>query len=275
MTSPFPPSNLAFSHRHALASGPIGETFQIDVALPAAPPPPEGWPVIYLMDANTVFGIAAETLRFLAADGVPPALLVGVGYQLGGPVRRRRDYGRLRARDLTPSLDQGFADRLATAEDDPTFERVGPAGGADAFLAFLIEELRPFIAKTYSTNLEDQTLVGSSLGGLFCLHALFTRPGAFQRHIANSPAIWWDDRRLLVQERRFAEAVLDRPIKLFLSVGGLETLEPWGMVDDMVGLADRLSGYPGLILSRQVFEEESHTSVIPGALSRGLRSVFA
>lgn len=51
------PASLAATRRYRLHSTRIGETFQIDVALPrgatAAP-----LPVVYVMDANTVFGIA-------------------------------------------------------------------------------------------------------------------------------------------------------------------------------------------------------------------------
>lgn len=270
------PVTLLASRRHTLRSEAIGETFQIDVALPNA------WtassagplPVIYVMDANTVFGIAAQAFRFLQnADGLPPALLVGVGYELEGPSRRRGDYGGLRTRDLTPTFDADFHEQVAGR----AASGVGPAGGADRFLDFLVEELRPFIAGLYEIDPHDQTLVGSSLGGLFCLHALFTRPGAFQRYVANSPSLWWDERRTFAQEAAFAAAGGDLSGRLFLSVGGEETAEPWAMVRDLERLADTLvgRGYPGLSLTRHVFEGETHTSVIPAALSRGLRTVFA
>lgn len=268
------PATLLASRRHTFRSEAIGETFQIDIALPgpvlASSAGP--LPVIYVMDANTVFGIAAQALRFLQnADGVPRALLVGVGYELEGPSRRRSDYGALRTRDLTPSFDAGFQERVAAGASD-----IGPAGGADRFLDFLVGELRPFIAGLYDTDPHDQALVGSSLGGLFCLHALFSRPGAFQRYVANSPALWWDERRAFAQEAGFAAASRDLPARLFLSVGGEETAEPWSMAGDLERFAGILAGreYRGLSLTRHVFEGETHTSVIPAALSRGLRAVF-
>lgn len=273
-----PPASLPFTHRHALASARISETFQIDVALPAAPPPPQGGPVINLMDANTVFGIATEALRFLAADGVPPALLVSVGYQLGGPRRRRRDYGFLRTRDLSPSLDAEFVASIRAASDHPPDPAdIRPAGGANDFLEFLIAELRPFIAGLYPTDSADQTLVGSSLGGLFSLHALFTRPGAFQRHVANSPAVWWDSDALFATEAALAARSSALPARLFLSVGSRETQAPWRTADGVRRLAEVLAAraYAGLVFHHHVFEGETHTSVIPAALSRGLRQVFA
>ena len=266
------------SRRYALHSERIGETFQIDVALPSFGRADVPLPVIYLTDANTVFGIAAQALRFLQnADGVPPALLVGVGYQLGGARRRRSDYGALRTRDLTPSPDAGFhALVLAERNGEPLAGDTGPAGGADAFLDFLIDELRPFIAGLYLTDPEDQTLVGSSLGGLFNLHALFSRPGAFQRHVANSPALWWDKGRLFDTEAALAARSTVLPARLFLSVGSLETQPPWDTVAGVRRLAARLDdrAYGAFTFDHHVFEDETHSSVIPAALSRGLRWVF-
>lgn len=272
------PATILSTHRHALHSEAIGETFQIDVALPSP------WmgqrkdhplPVIYVTDANTVFGIAAQALRFLQnADGVPPCLLVGIGYQLQGPRRRRRDYGGLRTRDLTPTFDAAFHETLLAQMGDRPLPDIGPAGGGDLLLDFILEDVRPFIAARYATDPNDQTLVGSSLGGLLNLHALFTRPGAFQRHVANSPALWWDSLQLFEDEAALTRDALPKETRLFLSAGGLETDRRWPMVDHMRAMADRLSAR-GLAVTSHVFEGESHTSVIPAALSRGLRSVFA
>ncbi|WP_421933913.1 alpha/beta hydrolase [Phenylobacterium sp.] len=274
-TTDHEPATILATHRYSLHSEAIGETFQIDVALPspwAGQRPDHRLPVIYVMDANTVFGIAAQALRFLQnGDGVPPCLLVGVGYQLEGPRRRRRDYGGLRTRDLTPSFDAAFHETLLAQMGDRPLPDIGPAGGGEAFLDFLIEGVRPFIAERYATDPGDQTLVGSSLGGLFSLHAYLTRPGAFQRHVAGSPALWWRGGEAFATE---AQARPDPQTRLFLSVGGLETDPRWPMVDHMRRMAERLAGR-GLPVTAHVFEGESHTSVIPAALSRGLRSVLA
>lgn len=279
MTKPtYEPACLAFSHRHELFSQKIGEVFQIDVALPPAAPPPEGYPVVYLMDGNSIFGTATETIRLLTPTGeLPPMLLVGVGYQLAGPVRQRRDLGRLRTRDLSPSLDRAYLDQVMAGSPgaDPRGD-IKLAGGAEDFLDFLIHDLRPFIASLYPTNPSDQTLFGNSLGGLYSLHTLLTRPGVFQRHIASSPAIWWDDKALFMLE---ASTPTTTPLsaKLFLSVGSLETHVPYDMVINHAELTARLLARrdDSLVLTSHVFEKETHGSVIPAAISRGLRSVFA
>lgn len=37
--------------------------YQIFISKPSTPPPPAGYPVIYLLDANSVFGTMAEAVR--------------------------------------------------------------------------------------------------------------------------------------------------------------------------------------------------------------------
>lgn len=271
------PASLMASHRYALHCPSIGETFRIDVALPEFPRAGRPLPVVYVMDGNTVFGIAAQAARFLQnAREMPQVLMVGVGYDLDC-TRPRTAYGALRTRDLTPSLDQAFLERILAEQKAPfPVETDPPTGGADAFLDFLIEGLRPFIAGLYDTDPADQTLVGSSLGGLFSLYALLTRPGVFQRHVANSPALWWHDREIFAREAAVAQSGADLPAGLFMSVGGLEASETWNGVRDCAEFAAVLEArcYPGLSFTHHVFDGESHTSVIPAALSRGLRTVF-
>jgi predicted alpha/beta superfamily hydrolase len=280
MSEPMERASIAQSRRYHLVSATVGESFQIDVALPAvAPPNGQPLPVVYVMDANSVFGIAAQTIRFLQqGDQVPSALLVGVGYRLGGVQRSRASYGALRTRDFTPSVDLSWSALIAEAQQgQPDNHGIRRGGGAADFLTFLVEELRPFIAEHYDIDTRDQTLVGSSLGGAFCLYAMLARPGAFQRYVANSPALWWGDHELFQLEERLANTASDLSAALFLSVGGQETDPRWSMVDDMKHMAARLAarGYPSLSLTSHIFEGESHTSVIPAALSRGLRAVLS
>lgn len=276
----FERASLASTRRYRLRSEAIGETYQIDVALPATQVPAgRPMPVVYLTDANTIFGIAAQALRFLQqGDGAAPALLVGIGYCLDGVERPRNAYGALRTRDLTPSLDEGFLARILEAQEGGRFPvEVRPAGGADDFLGFLIDQVRPFIAERYHVDPHDQTLVGSSLGGLFSLHALLTRPGAFRRYGALSPSLWWRGGELFDLEAEVAKAAADLPVDLFMSAGGEETDPRWDMVHGMKRFAASLEGrrYPGLRLTTHIFEGETHTSVIPAALSRGLRTLLS
>jgi len=127
----------------------------------------------------------------------------------------------------------------------------------------------------------SSTLFGSSLGGLFVLYALFQHPDAFDAFISVSPALWWDDQLLLRQEDDLAASQEDVEATLFLAVGSEEeradipTLAPFRMVSNVRTFAERLAarGYPSLDLATYVAEGESHTTVVPVALTRGLRYI--
>lgn len=272
-------ASISGSRRYQLTSTSVGETYQIDVALPAnGLGQDHPLTVVYVLDGNTVFGIAAQAARFLQqADGAAPALLVGVGYCLDGVIRPRDAYGLLRMRDFTASSDAGFLATITEARQGrPGPEGLRPWGGADAFLQFLTGELRPFIASQYDVDPARQILVGSSLGGLFSLYAMLKRPGAFAAYGANSPSLWWNEGELFRIEEAFAFQSATLDTELFMSVGGLETEAPWSMLEGVQRLTERLQGrgHAGLTVTSHVFEGETHTSVIPAALSRTLRTLL-
>ena len=266
------PAVIGGAQNYLLRSESIGQTFSIDVS---APPVEGPLPVVYVLDGNGFFGIAAQAAQLLQMGGeLPPMIIVGVGYQVSSPL----EVLALRVRDLTPTHSQAFVDRAA-AQGNPLPEGIRP-GGADVFLRFIDDELKPFIAARYEVDPEDQTLVGDSLGGLFALHVAFHSTGSFDRYVAGSPSIWWDDAKLFRDESALAEQVDDLPIRLFLSVGGLEEgseNEPFRMVSNVEKMeaALRERSYSSLKLVRHVFPDETHLSVIPATISRGLRVVFA
>ena len=273
-----PPATLDNSRSYRLSSSRTGEVYRIDVALPfaspqAAPPqqdrgratPP---PVVYVLDGNGMFAMAAQAARLMQLDqNLPPLLIVGIGYDTASfeTVLARRRH------DLTP-----VPGRLPT-------EELGAGGGADDFLAFIREEVQPHVATQFDVDAQDSTLVGDSLGGLFALHALFTAPSSFTRYVAGSPSLWWGNGVAFREEAECAERGAGPRARLFMSVGALEEhptaehLRPFAMVSNLERLAGilRARSYPNLAFETVVFPSETHTSVVPATISRGLRSVFA
>ena len=154
-------------------------------------------------------------------------------------------------------------------------------GGADAFLDFIEEQVKPMIRTNYPAS-DDETLVGDSLGGLFTLHALFNRTNDYDRYLVGSPSIWWDNGTLFEAEVAYADGHEDLDADVFISVGSLEEgVNPESddsrMVSNTVEMAARLRArdYPNLRLTEHAFEGETHLSVIPATMSRGLRALFA
>ncbi|WP_439598483.1 alpha/beta hydrolase [Falsiroseomonas sp.] len=200
-----------------LAPAAGGPPWRIFLYRPEGPAPEGGWPVLYLLDANAVMGIAVDALRVQAAypagTGIAQAVLVGIGYPTEEPydsVRRSWDYSQPPGRSFPPHRPGGPEVRT---------------GGADLFLDFIEAELKPRIAGLAPVDPARQAIFGHSFGGLFALHALFTRPQAFADWIAISPTIYWEDAALLATERRFAALPPEargRP-RLFMAVGEYET----------------------------------------------------
>jgi hypothetical protein len=135
------------------------------------------------------------------------------------------------------------------------------------------EELFPFIEANYRADPQDRTLVGHSVGGLFTLHAMFRNPDVFQRYIALSPSSWWGNGVIFEYEAEYAAENTDLPVKLFLGVGALEADGTSADLETMYQLLESRN-YPNLEMEMVIFDDETHSSVLPGATSRGFRSVF-
>jgi predicted alpha/beta superfamily hydrolase len=72
-------------------------------------------------------------------------------------------------------------------------------GRADEHLRFIVEELKPWIDQEFRTVAAPQAtaIIGSSLGGLFVLHALNKHPEVFGLGAAMSPSLFWADEHML------------------------------------------------------------------------------
>ena len=267
-----------------------GAEFRIFVARPLLPPPPAGYPVIYMLDGNAAFGTMTEAVRLQSArpqaTGVEPAIVVGIGYPTDLPLDLER-----RTFDYTPDVDRTA---LSPRPDGSPWP---PTGGAAAFLDFIEDELKPMISAELPVDPRRQALFGHSFGGLFTLYALFKKPHAFRTYIAGSPSIWFGDRAILAAERDLPALLRDgaADLRVMIAVGALEqTLSPgeqqapagarraaWieknRMVDNARELAGRLERLSprGVRVAYEEFPGENHVSVIPALISRALRFALA
>ncbi|MDT9600598.1 alpha/beta hydrolase [Sphingosinicella rhizophila] len=268
-----------------------GRVYRILVAKPpaAAPRPPGGYPVIYLNDADFDFHTAADALMVQSiALEVKPAYVVGVGYGKGWETA-----SRTRMADLLPSPPDPAT--LAAFETSPLTKGATYAQ-ADLFHQFLTEELRPQIEAAYPVDRHDSILWGHSFGGLFALHILFNYPEAYRTYLVNSPSINWNNGSILKDEVNLVAQLAAGKVapRVLLTAGEFEEkladhvtipsgatreqmqamLTAFGMITHAVGLADRLKAAKapaGTQVEAIVFDGETHLSVIPGAISRGLR----
>ena len=88
----------------------------------------------------------------------------------------------------------------------------------------------------------------------------------------------WADRLLLELEAQLAAKAADLAANVFLAAGSLEEAHDprQGFVSNLYALEARLRerAYPNLNLDLRIFEGETHMSVYPGAVTRGLGAVF-
>lgn len=163
------------------------------------------FPVFYLQDGQNLFDPqtsyipgrtwrAGETADRMAQEGLAaPVILVGID-----------NTGMRRMAEYTPTRDF----------------RMG-GGEGRRYGRVLIEEVKPFIDRTYRTLPlgADTGLGGSSLGGLISLFLGFEHPEIFSRLAVLSPSLWWNQRSIL----HFVEQHQPRPRpRIWLDIGTAE-----------------------------------------------------
>lgn len=193
-----------------LYSAAVQDSFALYIQLPKGYRPGQNrtYPVVFLLDANVYFEVVRAQLDKLTKAA--PVILVGIGY---------RDVGlldSLRQRDYTYPL-AAPADSFAVS------------GGGKQFLAFLTQELLPYVDRQYNTDPGQRALLGHSLGGYFALYALLEglkagKP-AFTHYVAASPSLYYGDeylRRQLATLPAAKEPGVLPALALYLTVGERE-----------------------------------------------------
>ena len=184
-----------------------GLEYRILVSTPAGPPPANGFPAIYVLDGDAWFGAAIEIAKMREYSKLAPTVIVGVSY----PQRSFFDAVR-RSFDFTPP---------GTVDQDMKESGIA-LGGADEFLTFLNDKLKPQIRAQQGIDSAAEILFGHSLGGLFVLHALFTAPESFDVYLAASPSILFGDNVVLKREAAFLANPQRRAARVLITVGEFE-----------------------------------------------------
>jgi len=271
MSIPHPQVTIPNTEVQTVSSSTIDQEFKIFIALPLTYNNLDKiYPILYVLDANAFFGTVIETVGVLSLfKDIPEMVIVGIGY----PVNSFIETISFRTRDYTPTVRDEWYEASMKPFLPEAPEYAGSGGAAD-FLQFIRSELMPFINSNYRINAGDQTIVGHSFGGLFALYTLFHHPDTFSRYIIGSPAIWWDEGVTFQYERDFAANNTDLSAKIFMSAGSDEAEH---MIPNMQKLALALQdrNYENLDIKTHIFEGETHLSVAPATISRGLRAVFA
>lgn len=231
------------------------------------------YPVLFSLDANVKFGLMSNVINNLGmlTKEIPEIIVVGIAY----PIRDIADWAALRKRDTTPTSNLEYDKRWAGYLNNAAgrTDIVVQSGGAKKFLAFIRDELIPFIESNYRISSTDRGLHGTSSGGLFTLYTLFQQPDLFQRYFAGSPSIQWDESFMFSLENDFASSHNDLPVRLFMCVGGLETDYYINNFNKMSHLLSSRN-YPNFKLYTQIFEGETHGTTGPASICKGLKVLY-
>lgn len=161
------------------------------------------YPVLYMHDGHNLFDQARaysgewqvdETLQQLSVEGLE-AIVVGLP-----------NAGEKRAYEYCPYPDV----------------RLG-GGGADLYLRFIVETVKPLVDSSFRT-LPDRAntgLMGSSMGGLISIYGFFTHPDTFGFAGVMSPAFWWTEGKIF----GFLQTAPKVNGRIYVDIGGNETPE--------------------------------------------------
>lgn len=207
------------------------------------------YPVIYLLDGDSLFPLLAPTHLFLTYDEkLPEAVVVGISY--GG---------------FTPSINKRNIDFSAPAPDAAPGEN-----GAPRFLSFLRDELLPKVESRYNVDPSKRVLLGQSRGGYFVLWSALEAPDLFWGRIASNPSLTPG------RSRFFSEAAPHsrNDLKLFLASGSRDTEMRKRNATEWAKTWQARSGAPWQV-NLSVIEGGTHAASIGEAYRQGMLWLFS
>jgi len=152
-------------------SKPLGEMRTINVVLPPgyAKAPAKRYPVLYLIDG----GVEQDLLN------------------IAGPALNGGMWGRSAEVIVVGIETKDRRRELVGPTRDPELLKKYPTAGSSAkFRAFIRDEVKPLVDRSFRTNGED-AVIGESLAGLFIVE-----PALFDGYAAIDPSLWWDKEAL-------------------------------------------------------------------------------
>lgn len=253
----FPPYSIFNTQIRFVHSQRVGRVFKIFINLPRhyQDELDRKYPALYLLDPGAHFGMTTDMQRlFEDGKGIEPVLTVGIGYE---------------------SIVIDTLVKYRTTDMLPSPNRDGLGGGAPQFLAFIKEELIPFIEAEYRVSPEVRGICGASYGGMFGAYALVKAPELFNRYILISPTVGFGDGAFFTYEEEMAQGRTDLPARIYFAAGADEGRD-W-MLDPLVKFEKQLRDrkYPSLSIELDIVAGENHATVGPIGIDRGLNRMFS
>ncbi len=125
----------------------------------------------------------------------------------------------------------------------------------------------------YRTKKEDRIIWGHSSGGTFALNVMFNKTHLFNRYIVTSPSFVHSGKTIYDYQKDLAVNSLPSEVRLFISVGSLETTYSARAQPFMQALAER--NLQNLKLHTMILDGFDHIAANFQGFMHGLRAVYA
>jgi len=225
----------------------LKEQRSIKVLLPEnyKPGSADKYEVIYVTDGEWAMDPFSFDYKWAQGENfVPPAIIVAIPNRYVDKVNQR---------------DRDF---LPVHVPDPAI-----SGGAANFLAFVKNELVPYIDKKYPAS-GTNSIYGHSYGGLFTLYALLTEPQLFQSYYATDPPFGWNDGYLM---KMAAEKLNSLPPDRIFWIAGRSQNQDIGRLDSLL----QVKAPKNLHWKAVTYPDETHNSVRLKAMYDGIKFVYS
>jgi uncharacterized protein len=231
----------------------VGDSFEIYISVPRSFSPKETYNIVYYCDANLKSG---KYLRQLLSTGdydttLKNEIFVGIGHTGNFHVLRRRDF------------------ILPTIHGKDTIGRDKNYGQVENFYAYLKDELIPAVNVKFKTNVDSNSIVGHSLGGLFAFFCLFKADNLFAKYFALSPALWVDNYSIYSFNK--ISGGLPAEKYLYFVSGSEETINKILHGTNEAKLFLDKMRYTNLIYEYDILKDKTHNSEVSVSLDKILR----
>jgi predicted alpha/beta superfamily hydrolase len=206
------------------------------------------YPTIYLLDAETNFDTGIEVLSFLMDNHfIPPHIVVGLP-------------NTDRFRDMTP-VDSVMNKNIYRTR-----------GGADQFIKALELDIFPYLNENFRMN-SQRSLIGHSYSGLFVSYAFCNRVDLFDKYLAFSPVLWWNNKAIIHDIDVFLSKNSSLRKQLFISFAE----EASEMLRSCKTLISSLENHApsDLKWKYEWMPDESHYSLYRKSLMKGMECIFS
>lgn len=228
----------------------LNEQRNIKICLPEEYKPGSNtkYDVVYITDGKTHLDDFLFIYKFAKHENfLPPLILIALP-------NTYTSEGNMRDRDFLPEK---------TADNKK-------AGGANNFIAFLKDELMPYIDKKLPTSGEN-SLFGHSLGGVFTMYVLLKEPGLFTNYYCSDPAFPWNNRRIITMAAETFKNTTELDKTLWIN-GVKETYRNVG-IEKMDSVLTALAP-KGLRRKTSIYPNETHMSVRLKGIYDGLKYAY-